>query len=148
LSISLIDECYRRAREARHSADMSSMPSQKTHFLDLEQRWLRAAESVANIIRTDARTARPRITFPKEADVEQRLRVTRGEDAAAPHGGRDEIGHEQAGSANLALTMQYRGLEQTIPLRFPTTPSQCWRSRRRSARSVLVNSWARLLRLR
>jgi hypothetical protein len=120
LSISLIDECYRRAREARRSADMSSMPSQKTHFLDLEQRWLRAAESVApNIIRTDATTARPRITFPKEANVEQRLRVTRGEDAAAPHGGRDEIGHEQAGSANLALTMQYRGLEQTIPLRLP-----------------------------
>ena len=135
-------------REARRSADLSSMPSQKTHFLDLEQRWLRAAESVApNILRTDATTARPPIAFPKEADVEQRLRVTRGEDAAAPRG-RDEIANKQAGSANLALTMQYRGLEQTIPLRFPTTPSQCWRSRRRSAKPVLVNSWARLLRLR
>jgi hypothetical protein len=106
-------------REARRSADLSSMPSQKTHFLDLEQRWLRAAESVApNILRTDATTARPPIAFPKEADVEQRLRVTRGEDAAAPRG-RDEIANKQAGSANLALTMQYRGLEQTIPLRLP-----------------------------
>jgi hypothetical protein len=120
LSTSLIDECYRRAREARRSAEMSSMPSQKTHFLDLEKRWLRAAESVApNILRTDATTARPPITkVLKEADIEQPLRVNPAEDAAAPHC-RDEIGDEQAGSANLALTMQYGGLEQTIPLRLP-----------------------------
>jgi hypothetical protein len=88
LSTSLADECYRRAREARLSAEMSSMPSQKTHFLDLEKRWLRAAESVApNILRTEPTTARPPITFPKEADVEQRLRVTRGEDAACKRPG-------------------------------------------------------------
>ena len=44
---SLVDECYRRAEAARRCAEVASMPSQKTHFLDLEQRWLRAAESVA-----------------------------------------------------------------------------------------------------
>jgi hypothetical protein len=42
MSSSLVDECYRRAREARRSAEIASMPTQKTHFLDLEQRWLRA----------------------------------------------------------------------------------------------------------
>jgi hypothetical protein len=46
MSISLIDECHRRAQGARRSAEMASMPSQKTHFLELEQRWLRAAESL------------------------------------------------------------------------------------------------------
>jgi hypothetical protein len=120
LSTSLVDECYRRAREARRSADISSMPSQKTHFLNLEKRWLRAAESVApNILkRTKATTAQPTITkVLKEPDVEQPLRVTQ-EEVAAPCG-RDENGEERVASANLALTMQYRGLEQTIPLRLP-----------------------------
>jgi hypothetical protein len=46
MSTSLIDECHRRAQEARRSAEMTSMPSQKTHFFELEQRWLRAAVSV------------------------------------------------------------------------------------------------------
>ena len=46
MSTSLVDACHRRAGEARRSAEMASMPSQKTHFLELEQRWLRAAESV------------------------------------------------------------------------------------------------------
>ena len=121
MSTSLVDECYRRAREARRSADISSMPSQKTHFLNLEKRWLRAAESVApNILKgTKATTAEPRITkVLKEPDVEQPLRVTQEEDVAAPRG-RDENGEDRAASANLALTMQYRGLEQTIPLRLP-----------------------------
>jgi hypothetical protein len=96
------------------------MPSQKTHFLNLEKRWLRAAESVApNILRgTKATTAQPTITkVLKEPDVEEPLRVTQ-EEAAAPRG-RNENGEERAASANLALTMQYRGLEQTIPLRLP-----------------------------
>jgi hypothetical protein len=47
MSASLVDECYRRAREARRSAEIASMPTQKTHFLELEQRWLLAATSVA-----------------------------------------------------------------------------------------------------
>jgi hypothetical protein len=46
MSTSLIDECRRRAQEARRSAEMASMPSRKTHFLELEQRWLQAAASV------------------------------------------------------------------------------------------------------
>jgi len=40
---SFFDECYRRAREARRSAEIASMPAQKTHFLQLEQQWLVAA---------------------------------------------------------------------------------------------------------
>jgi hypothetical protein len=47
MSTSLVDECYRRAREARRSAEIASMATQKTHFLELEQRWLLAATSVA-----------------------------------------------------------------------------------------------------
>jgi len=98
---------------------MSSMPSQKTHFLDLEKRWLRAAESAApNVLKgTKARTTQPTITEAlKKPDLEQRLRVT--QDVAPPRG-RDKNGEERAARANLALTMQYRGLEQTIPLPLP-----------------------------
>jgi hypothetical protein len=47
MSISLIEECHRRAREARRSADTASMPSKKANFLEMEQRWLLAARSVA-----------------------------------------------------------------------------------------------------
>lgn len=93
------------------------MPSQKTHFLNLEKRWLRAAESVAPG-GTKATMVQPTITkVLNEPDVEQPLRVTQ-EETATPRG-RDENGEERAASANLALTMQYRGLEQTIPLRLP-----------------------------
>jgi hypothetical protein len=115
MSTSLVDECYRRAREARRSAEMASMPSRKTHFLDLEQRWLRAAESVAPKSVREAKTpmTQPKIAAP---DAEQPLRRAQEEDAAAPLGP-DKIGDEQASSANLALIMQYRGLEEAIPLR-------------------------------
>ena len=44
---SLIEECHRRAREARRSAETASMPSRKASFLEMEQRWLLAARSVA-----------------------------------------------------------------------------------------------------
>src|SRR5262249_10965019 len=95
---SLVDECYRRAPEARYSAEMASMPSQKTHFLDLEQRWLRVAESVAKTVRdTGAPIAQPNIAAP---DVDQPSHGAQGKDVAAPHRP-DEIGDEQARSANL-----------------------------------------------
>jgi len=115
VSTSLVDECFRRAQEARHSAEMASMPSQKTHFLDLEQRWLRAAESVAA---KNGRETKPSIAQPKIAtpDVDQLLQGSSGTRCAAQHRP-DEIGDERARSANVALTIQYRGLEQTIPLR-------------------------------
>jgi len=89
------------------------MPSQKTHFLDLEQRWLRAAESVAKTVReTGAPITQPNIAIP---DVDQPSHGAQGKDVAAPHRP-DEIGDEQARSANLTLTIQYGGLEQTIEL--------------------------------
>ena len=120
MSTSLVDECYRRAREARCSAEIASMPTQKTHFLELEQRWLRAAESVTpNIAReTKAPAAQPKITrvLKETPDIEQPLQDAREEDATEPRGP-SEIGNEQAASADLALTMQYRGLDQAIPLR-------------------------------
>jgi hypothetical protein len=47
MSTSLIEECHRRAREARRSAEAASMPSKKANFLEMEQRWLLAARSVA-----------------------------------------------------------------------------------------------------
>jgi hypothetical protein len=112
VSTSLVDECYRRAQEAKRAAEMASMPSQKTHFLDLEQRWLRAAASVAqkSVRQTKAPMAQPKIATP---DVEQPLRGALEEDATALRGS-DEIGDEQASAT---LTMQHGGLEQTIPLR-------------------------------
>jgi hypothetical protein len=60
MSASLVDECYRRACDARRSAEMASMPSQKTHFLELEQRWLRAA-SVAPNDPAGGKSAEPKI---------------------------------------------------------------------------------------
>jgi hypothetical protein len=66
ISTSLVDECYRRAGEARRSAEMASMPSQKTHFLELEQRWLRAAESVRPKIMQETKAP---MADPKGADV-------------------------------------------------------------------------------
>jgi hypothetical protein len=48
MSASLVDECYRRACDAKRSAEMATIPSQKTHFSELEQRWLRAASTVAS----------------------------------------------------------------------------------------------------
>jgi hypothetical protein len=110
---SLVDECYRRAEEARRCAEVASMPSQKTHFLDLEQRWLRAAESVARTVReTGAPIAQLNIATP---NVDQPLHGAQGNDVAAPRRP-DEIGVDQARSANLTLTIQYGGLEQTIQL--------------------------------
>jgi hypothetical protein len=46
MSTSLIDECYRRAADARRLAKAASMPSNKVNFLGMEQRWLLAARSV------------------------------------------------------------------------------------------------------
>ena len=66
MSTSLVDECYRRAQEAKRAAEMTSMPSQKTHFLDLEQRWLRAAESVRPKIVQETKAP---MADPKGADV-------------------------------------------------------------------------------
>ena len=111
MSTSLVDECYRRAQEAKRAAEKASTPSQMTHFLDLEQRWLRAAESVAAKIPIPI--AQPKIAAP---DLDQPSQGAQEKDVAVPRRA-DEIGDEQARSANLTLTMQYRGLEQTIPLR-------------------------------
>jgi hypothetical protein len=62
MSANLVDECSRRAREARRSAEIASMPTQKTHFLELEQRWLRAATSVApKTVRETKAIAEPKI---------------------------------------------------------------------------------------
>jgi hypothetical protein len=115
VSASLVDECYRRAQEAKRAAEKASMPSQKTHFLDLEQRWLRAAKSVAakTVRETNVPIAQPKIAAP---DLDQLLQGVQEKDVAVPRRA-DEIGDEQARSANLTLTMQYRGLERTIPFR-------------------------------
>jgi hypothetical protein len=54
------------------------------------------------------------VRFPFE-HVDQFLQGTQEKDVEAPH--LDEIGYQQPGSTNLVLKMQYRGLEQVIPLR-------------------------------
>jgi hypothetical protein len=113
VSTSLVDECYRRAHEAKRAAELASMPSQKTHFLDLEQRWLRAAESVAAkpVRETKVPIVHTTIATP---DVDQPLQGAQEKDVTVRA---DEIGDERAHRANLALTIEYGGLEQTIPLR-------------------------------
>ena len=115
MSTSLIDECFRRAQEARRSAEMSSMPSQKTHFLDLEQRWLRAAESVTSKTVQETRAPIAQLKTATPDNVDQPSHGAQGNDVAGHRS--DEIGNERARSATLALTIQYRGLEQAIPLR-------------------------------
>jgi hypothetical protein len=69
MSATLVEECYRRACDARRSAEMASMPSQKTHFLEVEQRWLRAAASVAPKTALNSNT----LAEPKVANVRQRM---------------------------------------------------------------------------
>jgi hypothetical protein len=59
--------------------------------------------------------AQPKITAP---DVDQPLQGVQEKDVPIPRRA-EEIGDEQARAANLALTMQYGGLEHTIPLRLP-----------------------------
>lgn len=204
MSTSLVDECYRRAREARRSAEMASMPSQKTHFLELEQRWLLAAAKVApkNVRETKApmtapmaqpkiakvlkgrptkftaerieqirnlvalgksrdeiagflgvtigslqvtcsklgislgrRPLKPQLNLPRHdvsgamissptevhpvrfafEHVDQLLQGAQEKDVAAPRP--DEIEDQALVSTSLVLKMQYRGLEQAIPLR-------------------------------
>jgi hypothetical protein len=66
MSASSVDECYRRARDARRSAEMATMPSQKTHFLNLEQRWLRAATSVAPPDTPPETIAEPKIPYVRK----------------------------------------------------------------------------------
>ena len=111
MSTNLVDECYRRAREARRSAEMASVPSKKTHFLDLERRWLRAAESV------DPRSLRA-AKVAKDADADQPLRLVQQENGPAVPSV-NEISNEQGSGANLSLTMRFGGLEETIPLQVP-----------------------------
>jgi hypothetical protein len=111
VSTSLVDECYRRAQEARRSAEVASMPSQRTHFLDLEQRWLRAAESVTSKTVQETKAPIAQVAAP---DVDQPSHGAQENDVAAHRS--DEIGNKWA-RGNLALTIQYRGLEHAIPLR-------------------------------
>src|SRR5262245_60931803 len=146
VATSLVDECYRRAQEAKRAAEAASMPSQKTHFLDLQQRWLRAAESVAqkNVRETNAPIAPPTITTP---DVDQPLQGVQEKDFPVPRRA-EEIGDEQARGANLALTMQYGGLERRSRCAFQMKILENWRSRQSSAKLALVNSWACLSRPR
>jgi hypothetical protein len=82
---------------------MASISSQKTHFLDLEQRWLRAAESVApkTVRETKAPIAQPNIATP---DVDQPLQGAQENDVAAPRRP-DEIGDERARSAKIPLRL-------------------------------------------
>jgi hypothetical protein len=54
------------------------------------------------------------VCFPFEK-ADQLLQGTQEKDVAAPRP--DEIEDQQLGSTNLALKMQYRGLERAIPLR-------------------------------
>jgi hypothetical protein len=137
---------------------MALMPSQKTHFLELEPRWLQAATSVAPKTPPEAKA----IAEPKTSNVRKRrpskftperleqirnlvalgksreeiaelLRVTVGTlqvtcskrgislrrpqklDAPPP----DDVERQRGHSADLALTMQLRNRERTVPLRIP-----------------------------
>jgi len=84
----------------------------KTHFLDLEQRWLRAAESVTSkTVQETKPIAQLKIAMP---DVDQASQRPQEKDVQASRRTDED---ERARSANLALTLQYRDLEQAVPLR-------------------------------
>jgi hypothetical protein len=41
-----IQECYRRAQEARRFVDTARTPAEKTDFVEVERRWLSLADEV------------------------------------------------------------------------------------------------------
>jgi len=45
MSREIVQECYRRAAEAKRIADDASTPSEKANFLEIEHRWLFLARS-------------------------------------------------------------------------------------------------------
>jgi len=45
MSREIVQECYRRAAEAKRIADDASTPSEKSDFLEIEHRWLFLARS-------------------------------------------------------------------------------------------------------
>jgi hypothetical protein len=69
MSAGLVDECYKRACDARRSAELASMPSQKTHFLEVEKRWLRAAATVGPDSSPGGKAIPKKIPFPKRMPI-------------------------------------------------------------------------------
>jgi hypothetical protein len=124
MSASLVDECHRRACDARRSAEMALMPSQKTHFLELEQRWLSAASSVAPKTPPEAKA----IAEPKTSNVRKRRpskftpdRLEQIRNLAALGKSREEIaGLLRVTVGTLQVTCSKRGISLRRPQKLDT----------------------------
>jgi hypothetical protein len=117
MSTNLVDECYRRARDARRSAELASMPTQKTHFLELERRWLRAAETVTPKKSRDTLVSSAKLSSacgPITRDAPQSLDKPEQKKLLSLSALAEMS--EQALSPNLTVTMEYTGLEQVFPM--------------------------------
>jgi hypothetical protein len=82
---SLIEECYRRAADARRLAETASMPSNKTNFLGMEQRWLVAAHSLTSERSFGGQPSVARIETPM---AQQTMHVNEPKSQPAPRKGR------------------------------------------------------------
>jgi hypothetical protein len=100
----LIQECYRRAVDARRIADATSKPSERVDFLEMERRWLFAAHTISpkSAVREPVRATEQ---SSKKAQVEP----------LQPPTPQDQAG-TQATSVNFAISMRYKGQERTTEL--------------------------------
>jgi transposase len=87
---SLIDECYRRAADARRLAEAASMPSNKVNFLGMEQRWLLAARSVTAKSSSGGQASKPvaQQTILNRPVAQQTIQVKEPKSQPAPRKGR------------------------------------------------------------
>jgi hypothetical protein len=103
------------------------MPTQKTHFLELERRWLRAAETVTPKKSRDTLVSS---TKPSSADMFTSAcgPITRDAPQSLDEPEQKKLlslsalaeMSEQALNPNLTITVEYRGLEQVFPMVLPT----------------------------
>src|SRR5262249_33958046 len=82
---SLIQECYRRAADARRLAETASMPSNRTNFLGMEQRWLLAARSLTSERSSGGQPSAARIEKPM---TQQTMHANEPKSQFAPRKGR------------------------------------------------------------
>jgi hypothetical protein len=75
----LIEECYRRAADAKRLAETASMPTNKTNFLGMEQRWLLAARSL-----TSGRSFGGQLARREKAMAQETMHVNEPKSPSAP----------------------------------------------------------------
>jgi hypothetical protein len=90
MSTSLVEECYRRAADARRLAEAASMPSTKVNLFGMEQRWLIAARSLTAKSSFGAQASEPvaQQTILNRAVAQQTIQLNDDKSQPAPPKGR------------------------------------------------------------